>query len=425
MPLPRKDPFILSEKSNVRPLHAEQDIISDFFQLTQDDWSPEIFRRWSAVSLVAAALERRVWIRTGKFITFPNLYTLLVAPPGTGKQIVAAVRDILEEVKIGNTKEKAFKIAPDSMTNAALIDTLVDSRQTRIGPGGAPYSYSSLFVGAEEFSVLMPTYDMGFVGTLNSVYNNPAIHREHRRHGRPPKLEIEYPVLNLLGGIQPAFMSSNFPEEVWTTGLSRRCIMAFSSEQKIRNPFDVTTPHDELRRRLISGLSRLSAVQGQITWGAGALKYFLDWHMGGGQPAPTHSKLIGYNTSRSMNLMKLSGISLMSRFGGFEIDEIDVKRGLNWLLETESAMPEIFRAMQGKNDWQILEELHRFMTAQAVRTKHKPMERSLVFRWISQWCTVEKTRQMFDLAMNSGVFLPVVGDVDHVTVNGNFVLKME
>jgi hypothetical protein len=81
--------------------------------------------------------------------------------------------------------------------------------------------------------------------------------------------------------------------------------------------------------------------------------------------------------------------------------------------------------MQGKNDWQILEELHRWMVREAARTKHKPIERSTVFRWISQWCTVEKSKQMYDLALNAGVFIPIMGDVEHVNVNGNFVLRME
>ena len=41
------------------------DVVTDFVAWTSDDWSPEIFRRWTGIAMVAAALERRVWVKTG------------------------------------------------------------------------------------------------------------------------------------------------------------------------------------------------------------------------------------------------------------------------------------------------------------------------------------------------------------------------
>jgi len=35
----------------------------------------------------------------------------------------------------------------------------------------APDSVISLLVAAEEFSVLVPKYDMEYIGTLNSIWN--------------------------------------------------------------------------------------------------------------------------------------------------------------------------------------------------------------------------------------------------------------
>ena len=42
------------------------DLITDWFQYTsatQDDRSPEIYRKWSGISLVAGAMERKVWVK--------------------------------------------------------------------------------------------------------------------------------------------------------------------------------------------------------------------------------------------------------------------------------------------------------------------------------------------------------------------------
>jgi len=46
---------------------------------------PERFHRWSALSLVAAILEDRVWVEHHREPLFPNLYVLLVGPSGCGK----------------------------------------------------------------------------------------------------------------------------------------------------------------------------------------------------------------------------------------------------------------------------------------------------------------------------------------------------
>src|SRR5207244_4986143 len=41
---------------------------------------------WTAVSTVAGALRRRVYIDEGTFRWFPNFYIVLVGPPGTVKK---------------------------------------------------------------------------------------------------------------------------------------------------------------------------------------------------------------------------------------------------------------------------------------------------------------------------------------------------
>lgn len=61
------------------------DWIDAFIRYTAPLPSPEIFRRWAAISGVAGALERRVFTRLAGRPIYPNLYALMVAPPGVGK----------------------------------------------------------------------------------------------------------------------------------------------------------------------------------------------------------------------------------------------------------------------------------------------------------------------------------------------------
>ena len=61
------------------------DFVEQFLKYTEERPSPEIFRKWSAITTLSGALEKRVWTLTKAGPQFANLYTMLVAPPGVGK----------------------------------------------------------------------------------------------------------------------------------------------------------------------------------------------------------------------------------------------------------------------------------------------------------------------------------------------------
>ena len=78
--------------------------------------SAEVFRRWTAITAIAAVLEQKVWLTTSDKL-YPNLYTILVGHPGVGKtRTIMAGRKFLVELP-------EFHIAPTSMKMASLVDS--------------------------------------------------------------------------------------------------------------------------------------------------------------------------------------------------------------------------------------------------------------------------------------------------------------
>lgn len=368
-------------KSNVVEIGAPQnasreDFIDLFLHYTEGDISPEMFRLWSAISLVAGALERRVWIKNGSRFAYPNLYTLLVAPPGVGKGIIENVRDLWTETCQPGTKTPAFHVAPDSMTKASLIDTLEEASTSFLGTGGAPFRYNSLLVAAEEFSVLLPAYDMEYIGVLNSIWQNKARHEERRRHGRKQQTMIENPTLNLLGGAQPAWLAALFPEEAWNTGLARRLVMIYATDTPHRSLFYDPEVDESIRALVLKRLGDMSGLYGQMQWEGEAIQSLDGWYMRGdplmgGPPVPEHSKLQHYNRSRGLLALKLCIIASIARSLEKVIRLIDVERALGWLIEAERRMPDIFRAMVGRSDRDVIDELHMYLMALFQRDKKK------------------------------------------------------
>jgi hypothetical protein len=385
---------------------AWTDLIDDFMLYTQDYQSSEVHRTWSAITLVGGACERRIWVDVGPYETYANLYVFLVAPPGYGKGIIEVVKDLWLETKDpdhrsggGNGKENnAFHVAPDNVTRASLIDDLAEAKSVRILENINPLKnqtsspsliYHTLLIPAEEFEVLLPAYDPSFMSVLNSIWNNKAVHSETRRHGPAKDVTIPNPQFTIIGGVQPAYFVSHFPDVAWDTGLARRIIMVYSDSVPKKDPWYKTPGRKELRDNILRRLGYISAQYGRMRVNKEAENLVREWDLADGPPTPTHSKLVHYNRSRTQLLIKLSMIAAISRTGEIIIQGQDVTRALGWLLEAERRMPDIFRAMTGKSDSQILEELHYFVIAK-YRESNKPVDSKHIYEFLSFRATSDK-----------------------------------
>lgn len=352
--------------------------------------------------MVAGALERRVWASNSQGKTYASLYVLLIAPPGTGKGIINQVRRLWKQTTKPGTKVPAFHVGADSMTKAALMDTLADSKSVFVPPAGKPYSYTALNVASEEFSVLVPSYDMEFIGALNAIWNNDDEHKERRRYGKKQEITIENPMLNILAGTQPSYMASLFPEEAWNSGLARRLLMIYSAEKIDYDLFAGTIDREEQKEVVLRRLGEMSQLWGEMTWEPAAVEGFRAWALGGQEPVPTHSKLVHYNTTRRLYVYKLAMISSVCQGNSLRIALSDFQRGLDWLLLAEKYMPDVFRAMIGKSDRDVLGELHGFAMGQVARSREKSVDGMLLRRFLLERVPHEKVESIMLAADKSG-----------------------
>lgn len=389
------------------------DFIESFMELTEGVNSPTQFRLWTAISLVAGACERRVWARAARAQTFPNLYVLLTGAPGVGKQVISLAKVLWKNTCEPGVTVKAFKVAPSQMTKAALVDSIGRAKQFKIVKGGN-VSYHSLLIAAEEFQVLLPTYDTEYIATLNEIYNNPDLpYEEIRRTGSVKEISIENPQLNILAGVQPSYFVSTFPEEAWTTGFARRIIMVYAAEGQFQELFQETEEIVDSSgwNRLLAGLSHFSAMFGCMSWTEEASSRLATWHRAKGPPVPVHSKLVHYNNSRTMFAIKLSIVSAVARTGELVIEDLDVQRALGWLIDAESRMPDVFREMIGKSDSQVIDELHYMMVMEQSKVK-KPLQTSVLWEFLRQRVPSEKIEKILMSAERSGIIFHPAGAQD-------------
>lgn len=377
------------------------DWLHSFIEYTDGSTSPDAFRLWAAIATVAGALERRVWVETQRGQVFPNLYTLLIAPPGIGKSVaIKNVTDLWLSVR-------ELRVAPDSVTKAALVDAVKDSSKRAILSPTSILSYASLLVASSEFGVLVPAHDLEFLNSLNHIYDNPGFYRERRRHAKEP-LEIIKPQLNIIAGTQPAYLANILPEEAWGMGFMSRIIMVYSREKIYAPMFGEARDDEKLFSNLAFDLNIISKLHGKFEWTKGAMAMLEDWVKKGAPPAPEHGKLESYSMRRPLHVLKLCMVSSAMRSNDLQITEDDLKRAFVWLFGAEEHMTDVFKDMVYKSDAQVIAELHYFAWRIWVKEK-KPIHKSRLVHFLHTKVPAERIQRVLDIADQSKIIVNLAG----------------
>lgn len=326
-----------------------------FYVYTEMLPSPGLFRKWAAISAIAAALERKVWVRAYGSNLYPNLYTILVGPPGVGKTVLtASVQSFWRELD-------THHMASSSVSKASLIDDLRDAQRTIVRVGEVPptISFNSLMIAANELGVLIPGYDNDFMNTLTDIYDGHVY--SERRRSKDIHFKLDNPQINLLAATTPSYLNELMPVGAWDQGFISRCLLIYSGETTRRSLFAETKSDEKLFNALVKDLKHIADLYGAMRFEEAAAKAIEQWHASGGPPAPDHPKLTNYLTRRTAHLLKLCMVSSASKRDDRVITLEDYQEALGWLLEAESYMPDIFKSMASGGDGKVMEECWHFL----------------------------------------------------------------
>lgn len=375
------------------------DIIENYIHFTEGLPTPMLFRQWTGIACIAAALERRVWISTARAPLFPNLYVMLVAAPGVGKdQAINQARMLWEETNV-------LKLAPTNMSRAGLIDALRAADRKALLPDGL-YESHPLIICAPELGDFLPAHELGLLGTLNHLYENHKVYRELKR-GLGKEILVEYPTINLMAGAQPGYMAELFPESAWSMGTFSRVIMVYQAKGPTVNLFEhsrTDAEFERLRQELITQLRDLTRLRGHMVFDPEAKRLIEAWNSSGAAPVPTHSKLQHYSTRRILHVLKLTIIAAVSRHPeSLLVEPDDFIRARDWLLEAEALMPDVFREMLQKSDREVVDELHFYIWNSMIKNSGKGVQTSSIYYFLQQRVPSEKIARIIEVADRAGM----------------------
>ena len=381
--------------------------ISDFIAATDIGLSPPIFRKWAAYSAVSAALNRNVStaLREGMPL-WPNLYTLLVGGPASGKSIAISAARALADT------QPEINLSADHMTHEAFIRKLSQLQDASF-VGSEMRTKSTMALFLSEWGTFLEEPEPRTCAMLAAIFDCRDYENETIGRGVD---SVEQTYVNILGGATPAWFATGFPPNTYEQGLPTRFFFIFSDavmEKKsfVVDPLAQDEEWSELRKAFTKRMDAMSRCKGFCGWTDDALLALNDWYNGDCEPAPKNPMLSGYCKRRPLLLGKLAVLQAVSSHPErLVVDKIDLDNALADMVEAEKDMARALSAAGG-NIYKLRQlRIAEFVLDEHLRTK-KPVPEWLVRQRLSDLVPPNMLRTILDEMLASQQLRMVEGTV--------------
>lgn len=340
--------------------------IKSYIQFTLASEAPDKFHFWTAVSTIAGALRRRVWIDMGHFQWVPNFYIILVAPPGiVSKSTTASIgMNMLKELE-------GIKFGPDVVTWQALIQSLAGANELVLMPDGSYFPMSCITIASSEFGNFLNPNDKEFVDVLVSLWDGQlgVWEKATKTQGND---RIENPWINIIACTTPGWIAGNFPEYLIGGGFTSRCIFVYAQHKRklVAYPsLELPPEFQQMRKELLHDLEAISLLRGPFELAPAAIEWGTAWYKHHYENKPQHlnnEKFAGYLARKQTHIHKLAMVLSAAYKDDLIILPSDLKAAEELTTALEKDMPQVFEliGVQGnaKHSTTILSFMRSYRT---------------------------------------------------------------
>lgn len=345
------------------PMRHHKNWIEAYMKYTEHTESPRQFHLWTAISTIAGALRRRVWLDMGHFQWTPNLYIIFIAPPGVAaKSTTASIGSrLLRQIP-------DIHFGPESVTWQRLIQALSQAAipvyppGQEIDPMQTPATYmSAVTIVASELGTFMDPRDRQMMDILVDLWDS-----KEGVWTRSTKTQsedvIENPWLNLIACTTPAWLKDNVPDYLIYGGFASRCVMVYADkkEKLIAYP-DEHQPADfeEQGARLVHDLEIISRLYGQFTLAPEAREWGRKWYGEHWNTEESDDRVGGYRSRKQTLIHKLAMILSAAHSDSLVITPRDLQQAHTIVTALEAEMKKVLdligMSQETKQANQILE----------------------------------------------------------------------
>ena len=304
---------------------------------------------WVAVSTIAGALRRHVWVDMGHFQWYPNLYVILVAPPGVvAKTTTADIgMDLLRQVP-------GIAFGPSVVSWQALVQAFGQAAEAFQDPTTQEYlTMSPMTISSGEFGNLLNPQDKEMVDMLVNLWDGKGFRKVTKHSGSD---DVVNPWINIIACTTPAWIAGNFPEYMIGGGFTSRCIFVYADKKErfVAYPKLAMPPNmAEKKQRLVADLEHIaSRLIGEYRITPEAHEWGQAWYEHHNTHRPEHlsdERFGGYIARKQTFIHKLAMIVAASQRDELVITKEDLEVAAVMVTDLEAEMINVFRKI-GRSD---------------------------------------------------------------------------
>jgi hypothetical protein len=317
--------------------------LEGYLRYTENSEPPRSYHTWCGLSLVAGALQRKVYLHWGFERIYPNLFVVLVGPSGRARKGVA----------LGIAKNMLARIAnvcmaPEASSREAVILAMKRSLVNFQDPTDNRIKFHcSLTAFSEELSVLLGQGDIKLLANLTDWYDSKD-EWAYETVGRG-RDALQGLCFNLLGATAPEWLQSMLPQEAIGGGFTSRVIFVVE-ERKGKTVAEHQLTEEELllEESLTRDLERINQLKGEFHFTPEGKQSYVDWYkeqdalLERGKAAVEDTRFAGYCERRATHIRKLMILISACRGDSLKLTELDFEAAKTVLEMTEIKMAKTF-----------------------------------------------------------------------------------
>lgn len=315
--------------------------LTDYREFCSNLEVPPSYTTFSSLVALSALLRRRIWIYKGDYIRiYPNLYVVLVGPPGCGKNTAIEITEDLlhlNQVAVSAESVTREKLIEDLHAQEVVLDFLPADDKYRLA---SPYTAL-----ATELSEFLGAGGLGMISFLTDIYSRNIFEYRTKNKG---SVFVRGPYLNIIAGTTPDWITNYLKDDIISGGFSRRCIFIYATGRVDGEPRPKINPAMRAAwDRVVARSKAISQLKGQFKWAPDAEKFFDSWYPK--RKTGQDINLTGYYETKDIQLLKVAMLIAISDGDDLTLRAEHLQRGLELLGLAEFNLSRVFQGI-GRNE---------------------------------------------------------------------------
>lgn len=300
-----------------------------YAEYTKESESPDSFHLWTGLSVLASAVRRNVWLNQGTYILYPNLYVILVGPPGRVRKSTS--------IRLGRRLllgVEGINFSADSITREELI--------RQLGKISTTSKQAALTIHSTELSSLIEPSGIKMIQFLTDIYDGDFKWR-YSTKGQG-KDTINNPVVNILAATTPSWIADGLPADVVGHGFTSRIVFIYADDRRYLRPFP-KEPSGQLIKDLTADLDHISRLEGPFEWGPGSRDRYSQIYDDIDKSKPDDYRIEGFHNRKDIQVLKVAMLLSISESDDLVLTPGYIDAAYDALNEIEKTMGKTFSAL--------------------------------------------------------------------------------